>query len=120
MTVFPEESRTVTTGWVVKSVLFTNPAADLVIASCVASPERKFIVEDLVILLGELMDAVMTLSPIIPRSASPGKLTCPPLAAWVVVPIKDVSAVPLIDKLVVLPPVETTNKEPVVVEVAKA
>jgi hypothetical protein len=70
-------------------------------------------------LLGEVIDAIRTLSPIVPLSASPGKLTCPSLASRVLVPIRDVSAVPLIDKLVVLPPVDTT-KEPVVVDVVNA
>jgi hypothetical protein len=70
-------------------------------------------------LFGEVIDAVRTLSPMVPLRASPGKLTCPPLAAWVVVPIREVLAVPLIEKLVVFHPVDTT-KEPVVVDVVKA
>ena len=115
MTVFPEESRTVTTGWVVKAVLFTNPAADCVIASCVASPKRKLIVEDSVMLLGELIDAVSTLSPILPRRARPGKLTCPPLAGLVLSPVKVVYelAVPFIHNVVDSNPVLRT-KVPVV------
>jgi hypothetical protein len=118
VTSFPEESRMDSTGWVEKSSRFTIPAACRVRASCVASPKRRFIVEVLVMLFGEVIDAVRILSPIVPLRASPGKLTCPPLAAWVVVPIREVFAVPLIDNVVEFPMLDKT-REPVVFDVLK-
>jgi hypothetical protein len=87
VTVFPEASVTLITGWVVKATPATAPAGCVVIAACVAAPTlRAKLLE--VAAVNDVGVKVRVKLPAVPERARFVKVATPLTAATVVVPLK--------------------------------
>ena len=93
VTVLPEESLTVTTGWVVNAVLLIAPDGWVEMTSCVAAP--KVMVTDVVVEVSPVDEAVSVLLVVVPVRVHPAKVAIPPVVVSeqpVRVPVPEVTA----------------------------
>ena len=86
VTVLPEESSTVTTGWVVNAVLFTAPKGWVVTMSFVAAPKVRVMAFELAP-VREVEAALMVNEPAVPVSEQPLKVATPDEAVAVRPPV---------------------------------
>ena len=117
-TEFPEISRIVTTGVVLKPARFTAPVAEVVSTSSVAAPAETF--TTLVIELRDRLEtlAVTFLFPVVPRNFSPVKVATPEAAFRTNVPVSsgdepasETEGVPVVTRLPLASLILTTTSE---------